>query len=217
MMKIKLSKNSWHYRFWTKCMKNDTLHAFFGERTHWDDALWDECYEKCNGGTIDDNMRSVNQLYDEAMMDRKIPQDLCTYMRNMMFMILSLVVVGAFVVGLGLSILTGFLIVPFIVAQQAWALWFADSYNGVIFLGVIAWFATAVVGIGLLLCFMAKTYQDNAYKDGTISYRIRNFRFLNMIPKVSLTKVYKQPWYVILLEYYRSIKEKTCKKIEFED
>lgn len=120
--------------------------------------------------------------------------------------------VGAFVVGLSLSFLTGFLIVPFIVAQQAWALWFADSYNGVIILGVIAWFATVVFGIGVLLCFMAKTYQDNAYKDGTISYRIRNFRFLNMIPKV-----YKQPWYVILLEYYRSIKEKTCKKIEFED
>lgn len=52
MMKIKLSKNSWHYALWTKCMKSEALYKMFGERVDWYD-------------------------YEIA---RRIPQDLCTYM-----------------------------------------------------------------------------------------------------------------------------------------
>jgi hypothetical protein len=198
-------------------MKYDVLHAFFGERTYWDDALWEECYEQCNGGCITKQNITVNQLYDQVINERKIPQDLCTYMRNMMFIVLCLILVGGIVIGFGLSTIIGFLTVPFIIAEWAWAIMLNDVYPFIIALGVISWFAVITFGIGCLLCFTAKTYQDNMYIDGTISYRIRNFRFLTLIPKVSLTKVYKQPWYVIVLEYYRSFKEKTCKKIEFED
>lgn len=214
---MKLSKNSWHYKFWTKCMKNDVLHAFFGVRTHWDDALWDECYEQCDGGTITEKRITVNQLYDQAMDERKIPQDLCTYMRNMMLMCLIFVISGSIVALLSLITIIGFVVIPFSVMGYIWANLFVESYQQMIALGVIAWFALLVYGVGITLLKIAKLYADNRYKDGTISSWIHNFKIPNLKPKVSLKKEYKQPWYYIVYQYYCSIKEKTCKKIEFED
>lgn len=208
---MKLSKNSWHYQFWTKCMKNDFLHSLFGVSTKWDDALWDECYEQCNGGVKSNQNISVNELYDHEIQLRKIPQDLCSYMRNMMLMILTIIITGSIAVAFGLITLIGFIVVPFVIAEFVWASWFADSYSEFIALGVIAWlaFITFILGWGTMKT--AKHYADNRFKQGTVSAWIHDFR----LP--SLKKGYTQPWYYIVYQYYCSIKEKTCKKIEFED
>ena len=214
---MKLSKNSWHYQFWTKCMKNDFLHSLFGVSTKWDDALWDECYEQCNGGVKRNQNISVNELYDHEIQLRKIPQDLCSYMRNMMLMILTIIITGSIAVAFGLITLIGFIVVPFVIAEFVWASWFADSYSEVIALGVIAWLAFITFLLGLGIMETAKHYADNRYKEGTVSAWIHDFRLPSFKHKVSLKKGYTQPWYYIVYQYYCSIKEKTCKKIVFED
>lgn len=214
---MKLSKNSWHYQFWTKCMKNDFLHSLFGVSTKWDDALWDECYEQCNGGVKRNQNISVNELYDHEIQLRKIPQDLCSYMRNMMLMILTIIITGSIAVAFGLITLIGFIVVPFVIAEFVWASWFAESYSEFIALGVIAWLAFITFLLGLGIMETAKHYADNRYKEGTVSAWIHDFRLPSFKHKVSLKKGYTQPWYYIVYQYYCSIKEKTCKKIVFED
>lgn len=198
-------------------MKSNFLYAFFGVRARWDGALWDECYEQCNGGVINDNNVTVNQLYEQVMDERKIPQDLCTYMRNLMLIVLSLVVSGSIVALIGLITIIGFMVLPFELFGYLWAHLFVEDYSQMIVLGVIAWFALLGYVVGITILKVIKTYADNRYKDGTVSYWINNLHLPKLKSKVRLTKAYKQPWDVILLEYYCSIKEKTCKKIEFED
>ena len=192
-------------------MKNDFLHSLFGVSTKWDDALWDECYEQCNGGVKRNQNISVNELYDHEIQLRKIPQDLCSYMRNMMLMILTIIITGSIAVAFGLITLIGFIVVPFVIAEFVWASWFAESYSEFIALGVIAWLAFITFLLGLGIMETAKHYADNRYKEGTVSAWIHDFR----LP--SLKKGYTQPWYYIVYQYYCSIKEKTCKKIVFED
>lgn len=198
-------------------MKNDFLHSLFGVSTKWDDALWDECYEQCNGGVKRNQNISVNELYDHEIQLRKIPQDLCSYMRNMMLMILTIIITGSIAVAFGLITLIGFIVVPFVIAEFVWASWFAESYSEFIALGVIAWFAFITFLLGLGIMETAKHYADNRYKEGTVSAWIHDFRLPSFKHKVSLKKGYTQPWYYIVYQYYCSIKEKTCKKIVFED
>lgn len=221
MMKIKLSKNSWHYRFWTKCMKSDFLNAFFGVPTKWDNALWEQCWAESFSTDIEDQSlwksTKAQELYDREINLRKIPQDLCTYMRNLMLMVLLLVISGSIIALLSLITIVGFVVIPFDIMGHIWARLFVEIYPRTIGLGVIAWFALLVYVVGITILKVIKTYADNRYKDGTISYWINNLHLPKLKSKVRLTKAYKQPWDVILLEYYCSIKEKTCKKIEFED
>ena len=198
-------------------MKNDFLHSLFGVSTKWDDALWDECYEQCNGGVKRNQNISVNELYDHEIQLRKIPQDLCSYMRNMMLMILTIIITGSIAVAFGLITLIGFIVVPFVIAEFVWASWFAESYSEFIALGVIAWLAFITFLLGLGIMETAKHYADNRYKEGTVSAWIHDFRLPSFKHKVSLKKGYTQPWYYIVYQYYCSIKEKTCKKIVFED
>jgi len=212
MFTFKMSKTNWSYKFWCFCMNIKILRIIFGisEGIIYNE-LWDlrsKYYSSSMSSTEHEKLRA--QMF--------IPKDICSYARGFLIMVAFVgfifSVVGAMIIVVMAAILN-----PFFSFFGYWLL-----FPGVPFLrlGIIFWMVVIVAACVCSVIF-ACDYISKRRLIALLMDKLDDlvaatgfYKFIGYARKTKIV-VHKPKCISFMSLWFKSIHEKTCFKIDFQD
>lgn len=212
MFTFKMSKTNWSYKFWCFCMNIKILRIVFGVNEGYiSNELWDLRSQYYNS-----SMSSYE--HEKLKVQLFIPKDICSYARGFLIM-------AAFV-GFIFGVLGAFVIVAVAVILNPlfafFGYWLLFPSHEFLKLGFIFWFLMIVIACVCSVIF-ACDYISKRRLIAILMDKLDDlvaatgfYKFIGYARKTEIV-IHKPKCISFMSLWFKSIHEKTCFKIDFQD